>query len=192
MLVALGMLFALGCGKKEPAPPIAGPAWTYKGSGAFDVDKGKIFYGVGIASGIKNRALLFSTSDNRARAEVAKVLETYVASLAKDYMASTTAGDMSASSEEQHVEQALKSFSKTTLHGARIIDHWIDPSDGSVFALCEMDLLAFKEALDEYRMRKNSTASSRRWKRSSSGTSFFHSVQSRPFEGGIPHLIKQR
>jgi hypothetical protein len=79
------------------------------------------------------------------------VLETYVASLAKDYMASTTAGDMSASSEEQHVEQALKSFSKTTLHGARIIDHWIDPSDGSVFALCEMDLLAFKEALDEYK-----------------------------------------
>ena len=100
VLVALGMLFAIGCGKKEPAPPIAGPAWTYKGSGAFDDEKkGKVFYGVGIASGIKNKALLFNTADNRARAEVAKVLETYVASLAKDYMASTTAGDMSASSE---------------------------------------------------------------------------------------------
>jgi hypothetical protein len=151
VLVAVGMLFAVGCGKKEPAPPVAGPAWTYKGSGAFDVDKGKVFYGVGIASGIKNKALLFSTADNRARAEVAKVLETYVASLAKDYMASTTAGDMSASSEEQHVEQALKSFTKTTLHGARIIDHWIDPGDGTLFALCEMDLLAFKEALNDYK-----------------------------------------
>jgi hypothetical protein len=152
VLVALGMLFAIGCGKKEPAPPIAGPAWTYKGSGAFDDEKkGKVFYGVGIASGIKNKALLFNTADNRARAEVAKVLETYVASLAKDYMASTTAGDMSASSEEQHVEQALKSFTKTTLHGARVIDHWIDPGDGTLFALCEMDLLAFKEALNDYK-----------------------------------------
>jgi len=84
-------------------------------------------------------------------AKVAKILETYVAVLAKDYMASTTAGDMSASSEEQHVEQALKTFSKTTLHGARIIDHWTDPADGSLFALCELDLLAFKSALDEYK-----------------------------------------
>jgi hypothetical protein len=119
--------------------------------GVLYADKGKVFYGVGIASGIKNKALLFSTADNRARAEVAKVLETYVAVLAKDYMASTTAGDMKASSEEQHVERALKSFSKTTLHGAIIIDHWLDPSDGSLFSLCEMDLLAFKSALDEYK-----------------------------------------
>jgi len=88
------------------------------GSGAFDVDKGKVFYGVGIASGIRNQALLRSTADNGARAEVAKILETYVAVLAKDYMASTTAGDMKASSEEQHVEMALKTFTKTTLHGA--------------------------------------------------------------------------
>ena len=130
---------------------ISAPNHSQLGSGAFDVDKGKVFYGVGIASGIKNKALLFSTSDNRARAEVAKILETYVAVLAKDYMASTTAGDMSASSEEQHVEQALKTFTKTTLHGARIIDHWIDPSDGSLFALCELDLFAFKSALDEYK-----------------------------------------
>jgi len=106
---------------------------------------------VGIASGISNKALLFSTADNRARAEVAKTLETYVAVLSKDYMASTTAGDMSASSEEQHVEQALKTFSKTTLHGATIIDHWQDPEDKTMYALCKLDLLAFKEALNDYK-----------------------------------------
>jgi hypothetical protein len=74
-----------------------------------------------------------------------------VAVLAKDYMASTTAGDMSASSEEQHVEQALKTFSKATLHGARIIDHWRDPADGSLFSLAELDLFAFKNTLDDYK-----------------------------------------
>ncbi len=150
VLVAMGILFFMGCAAKQPAAP-AGPAWVNKGSGAFDVAKGKVFYGVGIASGIKNRALLRSTADNRARAEIAKILETYVAVLAKDYMASTTAGDMSASSEEQHVEQALKTFSKATLHGAIIIDHWRDPADGSLFSLCELDLFAFKDTLDDYK-----------------------------------------
>jgi len=151
VLMAVGILSFVGCaGPQKPAAP-ASPAWVNKGSGAFDVDKGKVFYGVGIASGIRNRALLRSTADNRARAEIAKILETYVAVLAKDYMASTTAGDMKASSEEQHVEQALKTFSKTTLHGARIIDHWRDPADGSLFSLCELDLFAFKNALDDYK-----------------------------------------
>ena len=150
ILLGIGILCALGCAGQKPAAP-ARPAWVDKGSGAFDVDKAKIFYGVGVASGIKNVALLRSTADNRARAEVAKILETYVAVLAKDYMASTTAGDMSASSEEQHVEQALKTFSKTTLHGARIIDRFKDPADGSMYALCEMDLFAFKDALDKHK-----------------------------------------
>jgi hypothetical protein len=58
---------------------------------------------------------------------------------------------MSASSEEQHVEQALKTFTKTTLHGSRIINHWRDPTDGSLFSLAELDLFAFKNALDEFR-----------------------------------------
>lgn len=152
ILLAVGLLLMNGCASapaKLDEPEM--PQWVYKGSGAFDEDSGKVFYGVGIASGIQNKALLFSTADNRARAEVAKTLETYVAVLSKDYMASTTAGDMSASSEEQHVEQALKTFSKTTLHGATIIDHWQDPDDKTMYALCKLDLLAFKEALDEYK-----------------------------------------
>jgi len=146
VLVAMGTLAFVGCATKKTAEwSPKRPAWVVKGSGAFDEDKGKVFYGVGIASGIKNRALLISTADNRARAEVAKILET------KDYMASTTAGDMSASSEEQHVEQALKTFTKTTLHGAQIIDHWKDPEDSSLFSLCELDLFAFKQALNDYK-----------------------------------------
>jgi hypothetical protein len=148
--VGLGILFLIGCAAQQPAAP-ARPAWVDKGSGAYDVDKGKVFYGVGVASGIRNVALLRSTADNRARAEVAKILETYVAVLAKDYMASTTAGDMSSSSEEQHVEQALKTFSKGTLHGARIIDRWRDPADGSQYAICELDLFSFKNALDQHK-----------------------------------------
>src|SRR5260370_30770247 len=103
-----------------------GPDWVNRGSGALGGDKGKIFYGVGIASGIRNAAMRRSTTDARARAEIAKILDTYVSVLNKDYMASTTAGDMSASPQEQHVQQALKTHSPQDLSGAQIIHHFVD------------------------------------------------------------------
>jgi len=125
------------------------PEWVNKGSGAFkDATGGDIFYGVGMASGIKNRALAVTAADDRARAEVAKVMNTYVAALTKSYMASTTAGDMSKSSEEQHVESTMKTFAQFTLHGAVIIDHYKDDSDGTLFSLCRLDLQAVKKSLD--------------------------------------------
>ena len=156
VIFAMSIMLMVGCeSTPKPAPTAdtaaSGPQWVMKGSGAFDVEKGKVFYGVGAAAGIKNKALLRQTSDNRARAEIAKTMEIYVASLTKDYMASTTAGDMSASSEEQHVETALKSFTKATLHGATIVDRWMDPADGTMYALCELDMFSFKEALDKYK-----------------------------------------
>ena len=106
------------------------------------------FYGVGSVSGIKNHALARNTADNRARAEITKIFETYSASLMKDYMASTTAGDMSASSEEQHVEQAIKTFSASTLSGVQIVDHWVHP-DGTWYALAQLDLESFTKNLQK-------------------------------------------
>lgn len=124
------------------------PEWVMKGSGAFGGEVGRVFYGVGSVSGIKNHALARTTADNRARAEIAKTFETYSASLMKDYMASTTAGDMSASSEEQHVEQAIKTFSASTLSGVQVVDHWFHP-DGTVYALAQLDLEGFTNNLDK-------------------------------------------
>ena len=63
-------------------------------------------------------------------------------------MASTTAGDMSASSEEQHVEQALKTYSNMELSGAMIVDHWVD-NDGTEYALAQLDMEQFKNGMDK-------------------------------------------
>jgi hypothetical protein len=146
---AAAMLAA--CGKPVSEPEnlkgIDYPEWVLKGSGAFGGESGRVFYGVGSVSGIKNHALARTTADNRARAEIAKIFEVYSASLMKDYMASTTAGDMSASSEEQHVEQAIKTFSAQTLSGVQVVDHWFHP-DGTVYALAQLDLEGFTNALD--------------------------------------------
>ncbi|MBS2022867.1 MAG: hypothetical protein JST92_10680 [Deltaproteobacteria bacterium] len=124
------------------------PDWVNKGSGAFGGEKGRVFYGVGIASGIRNAAMRRSSSDSRARAEIAKTLDTYVSVLNKDYMASTTAGDMSASSEEQHVSQALKTYSQMQLSGVVIVDHWVE-NDGTEYSLAQLDMQAFKDGMDK-------------------------------------------
>jgi hypothetical protein len=129
-------------------PVVEYPEWVNKGSGAFGGEK-KVFYGVGSASGIRNHSLARSTADNRARAEIGKVFETYSASLMKDYAASITAGDMSASSEEQMVSNAIKTFSAQTLNGVEIVDHWIHPTTGEIYALARLDIAGFMDQLDK-------------------------------------------
>lgn len=129
-------------------PVVEYPEWVMKGSGAFGGEK-KVFYGVGSASGIRNHSLARSTSDNRARAEISKVFETYSAYLMKDYSASITAGDFSASSEEQMVTQAVKTFSANTLNGVEVVDHWIHPTDGTIYSLARLDIAGFMDQISK-------------------------------------------
>ncbi len=146
----LALALAAGCAKKEVtvAQPVSDrPVWVDQGSGAFSGEMGKAFYGVASAWGIQNPSLLRSTADNRARAEVAKVFNTYTATLMKDYAASTMAGDPNVVSEEQHVEQTIKTFAKAELAGVQIVDHYRDRETGELFALARMDLSTFENYL---------------------------------------------
>jgi hypothetical protein len=140
----LGLGLVAGCGSQQTIDHPDEPEWVSKGGGAFTGEGGRKFFGVGAVSGVRNKALARSTADQRARADIARVFETYVAALMKDYARSTTAGDMSATSEEQDVTQTIKTFSKTTLSGVQIVDHWRDPDDGTLYALAELDLEGFK------------------------------------------------
>ncbi len=155
LVVVAGMFFLYGCGGKAvikadtPIQDLDAPEWVVKGNGAFGGERGKIFYGVASASGIKNVSLLRAAADNRARNDVAKVFQFYTASLMKDYMASTMAGDVNVTAEEQHVEQALKTVTAMTLSGVEIVDHWQHPATGELYALARLDLEAFKDNLEK-------------------------------------------
>jgi hypothetical protein len=134
IFLCVGILSIVNCGP---------PSWIYKGSGAYNVGKRRVFYGVGKAKGIKNEALLRATADNRARAEIFKIIDTYVSIFAKDYIVSTT-------NRKRPASFKATTFRSTLLLRAKIVDRWRDQKDGTQFSLCEFDLLAFENALDEY------------------------------------------
>jgi hypothetical protein len=151
----IGVAIAAGCASTKPrtaATPIQefqSPDWVRKGSGAFGSDKGKVFYGVGAASGIQNPSLLRTTADNRARNDLAKIFQVYTASLMKDYMGATTATKPGVSSDEQLIEQAIKTVSGVTLSGVEIVDHWQNPATAEFYSLARLDLSAFKDGLEK-------------------------------------------
>ena len=130
-----------------PIQDLNAPEWVVKGQAAFD---DRAFYGVGSAVGIRNSSLLRTTSENRARAALADVFETYVKKLSKDYQESATTGDMSKTSETQYIEQALKNITNMSLRGSTIVDHWQNPHNGEMFSLAKIDLDHFSKNLQQY------------------------------------------
>jgi hypothetical protein len=144
----IALLFAAGCGGTQErtstgvGAPAEAPEWVHRGS---VVAKGSIF-GVGSVEGIKNAPLAQDTARNRGRAEISKILEVYSASLMKDYQASTAAGDLSASSEEQRVEQAIKTFSANLMNGTEQKDMWLDGNSGTWWVLVELNFERSREA----------------------------------------------
>lgn len=144
-VLAVVLLFA-GCASKPPK-------WVVKGGSAFKDSGAKVFYGVGAITGIQNRPLAVTAADNRARAEVGKLFEVYIASLMKDYTASATGGvgvkTKSATSEEQSIDQAVKTFSAATLSGVTIVDRWTDPKDSTQYSLARLELDKFQNSVEQ-------------------------------------------
>ncbi len=129
------------------------PKWVDTGGGYMSEKDKKAFYGVGAVTGIRNEPLAKETADNRARAELAKYVDTYTSYLMRDYAASTTAGDFKKTSEEQNVERALKTFVATHVSGAQVVDRWEnhDKNGMTIYSLARMDLEAFKENIAQMR-----------------------------------------
>jgi hypothetical protein len=152
----LSVLF-IGCAHTGPDHPVLGvnpdgtPKWVNRGSGAYDGEHGKCFYGVGLLTGVQNEALARQAADNRARGEIAKMFDLYIAAMMKDYQRSTTAGDFKASAEEQDIVSAQKTITEVTLRGVEVRDHFVNPQNGTLYALAILDLEGIAKSLDNAR-----------------------------------------
>ena len=156
-LLLVSLIFLLGACVSVPVVPeepkalseYKAPKWALVGGGAFTDDKGKAFYGVGSATGIKNFSLQRQVADDRARADLAKVFEYYVEALTKDYQAHTTAGSFATSTEEQNSEAALKVVVSQTLRGVTIVDHFEVIERREFLSLARLDYDAFKRNVEQ-------------------------------------------
>lgn len=143
VVVATGALLLAACSSV--------PKWVDKGGGYMTEKDGKAFYGVGGISGVRNEPLAKEAADNRARADLAKYVDTYTSYLMRDYAASTTAGDFTKTSEEQNVERAVKTFVATHLSGVTVVERWEkeDKNGKTLYSLAKLDLDKFKEQVGQ-------------------------------------------
>jgi len=114
--------------------------WYQKPSGLYVAGDERVFYGIGSAEGTRNMTLLRATAANRARKEMAAVLDPYVAELFHATRA------MPALSMEEG-EQVIGALVSSALKHAVISDQWSDPEKLHLSVLCRLDLETFKQVL---------------------------------------------
>ena len=142
MLLMAILLAACGGNKIKSDLGIKGaPDWVNEGTQAINNEDGRLIHGVGMAPTMGDDSLQKATAENRARAEIARVLSTYVNATLNDY--TTTLGYEADASIERNIE----SQTQLALSGARIIGNWRDKRTGNIYAAAELDLKTLKQSL---------------------------------------------
>lgn len=143
------LLILAGCSGKTMVESDLGikgaPDWVNEGTQILNDKGGRYFHGVGQAPLMGDESLQISTADNRARAEVARILTNYIDVVHRDYGAASGSGGEVVS--EQAVSRQIESLSKTNLSGAKIIGHWRDKRSGNIYAIAELDLKQVKKVI---------------------------------------------
>jgi len=122
------------------------PDWVNKGTATLNDKDGRLFHGVGSSPALGDEALQRSTADDRARAEVARMLSTYLDVVSSDYTASAGAGGNA--NADQSVSRQVKAVTKQNLAGSKIIGRWKDAKTNTVYSIAELDFKAVKTTLE--------------------------------------------
>jgi len=121
------------------------PDWVNKGTSVLNDRDGRLFHGVGSSPAMGDESLQRSTADDRARAEVARMLSTYMDVVSNDYVAASGSGANAGS--EQAVSRQIKAVTKLNLSGAKIIGRWKDAKTNTVYSISELDLKHIKSTM---------------------------------------------
>lgn len=125
------------------------PDWVNKGTAYVANDDGRLFHGVGSAGPTGDVSLQRSVADDRARAELARIFNSYLDVVSADYQAAARSGkEMQA---DETMSRQIRSISQLNLSGARIVARWQDKKTGTLWSIAEIDLKQFKDALSAAR-----------------------------------------
>jgi len=146
--LALGLVACGGKTQVESDLGIRGaPEWVNEGTQYLNDGDGRLFHGVGHASPMGDKSLQISTADNRARAEVARILSSYMDVVSNDY--STHAASAGRSINQQNVSRQINNLTRVNLTGVRIIGHWQNEQTGNIWSIAELDMTQMAETLDK-------------------------------------------
>jgi len=140
-------ILLVGCITPSPvvSPCKDAPDWVYKGGDAF---KDKAFYAVGSTANASDPHVRRKTAEQRARAGIANIFNTEIEDLTDIYARSLSTGNIpGAESAEQFLGLVTTAFTKMTLSGVKIVDHFFCPSENTMYALAKLDVDGFKEEI---------------------------------------------
>lgn len=141
-----GILICLQAGCTGPGmttPPTL--SWHQLKSGCYATNEGRLFYGIGRAGGVQNLTLLRATADNRARKELAGVLERYILELARSVPGGLNPSWAMLAFGERR--QILGILVRKAMQRAVVCDHWNEPREAGMLSLCRLSLAEVKMVL---------------------------------------------
>lgn len=149
VLLGIAMLLG-GCAGKTTVESDLGisgaPDWVNEGTQYLNDKDGRLFHGIGDAPAIGDESLQKSTADNRARAEVARILSSYMDVASQDYTAAS--GSNANAMNQQTVSRQIKNLSKINLSGVKIIGRWKNEETGIIYSIAELDMVQMKKTLN--------------------------------------------
>lgn len=123
------------------------PDWVNEGTQMLNDKGGRLFHGIGSAPKMGDSSLQLSVADNRARAELARILSSYLSVASNDY--STAASSSGETVNEQSVSREIQNLSQINLTGAKIIGRWRDKRNGNVYSIAELDMKQMQDTLEK-------------------------------------------
>jgi hypothetical protein len=147
----VSVMLLVGCSSKtsvESDLNISGaPDWVNEGNQMLGDEDGRLFHGIGSAPSMGDFSLQKNTADDRARAEVARIFNSYLSIASNDYSASASQGNQQVN--EQAVSRQIDNITQINLSGVKIIARWQDDDTHSIWSLAELDLDHVQQTLDK-------------------------------------------
>lgn len=114
------------------------PDWVNEGTAMLKTHDGRLFHGVGSAPPMSDRSLQTSAADDRARAELARVLTSYMDVVSHDFTAASGSGNQA--TVVTSVSRQIENITRVNLGGSRIIGRWRDESTDFIYSIAEIDM----------------------------------------------------
>lgn len=121
------------------------PDWVNEGTHVLKTRDARLFHGVGLAPPVGDQSLQTSTADDRARAELARVLNSYMDVVSQDYSGAAGSGDDAMF--QTSVSRQIENVTRINLAGSRIIARWRDTRTDNIYSLVELDMAQVQDTV---------------------------------------------